>query len=125
MKSIFVTFLLALITTFSFAQFPQKNAPDSCCYVTPDLRAAIFIDNNSMVNVKVAKKQGDKVKIKVLENNKVLYQKNYKPWDLVDVKYDISQFPNGQYTFEIVQDNEVVFSKIINTKAAGDKLVQR
>ncbi|MDP2721206.1 MAG: hypothetical protein Q8O72_00500 [Bacteroidales bacterium] len=125
MKSIFLTLSLALIATFSYAQFPQKKTPDTCCYVAPELRVAIFTDNNAIVNVKVAKNPGDKVKIKVLENNKVLYQKIYKSWALVDVKYDISQFPKGQYTFEIVQDKEVVFSQIIHVNASGDKLAQR
>ena len=49
-----------------------------------------------------------------MENHKVLFQKNYKKWALVDAKYNISQFPDGEYTFEIIQDKKVVFSQTIH-----------
>ncbi len=125
MKSIVLTFALALIASLSFAQFPQTQSPDSCCYVANDLRASIFSANDALVNVKVAKKAGDKVKIRVKEDNKVLYTKNYKSYELVDLQYDISQFPEGNYTFELVQNNRVVFSKIIEHDPHAEQLAQR
>jgi hypothetical protein len=125
MKTIILTLSLALIATFSFAQFPQSDSPDSCSYVTTDLRASIYMDNNSLVNVKVAKHVGDQVKIRVKENNKILYQKNYKSWSLIDLKYDISQFPMGEYTFEIVKDKEVVFAQTIEYTESNEHLVLR
>jgi len=114
MKSIVLTFTLAIIASFSFAQFPQTQSPDSCCYVANDLRASIFAGTDALVNVKVAKKAGDKVKIRVKEDNKVLYSKNYKSYELVDLQYDISQFPEGRYTFELVQNNRVVNWRNVN-----------
>ncbi len=125
MKTIILTLSLALIATFSFAQFPQSDSPDSCSYVTTDLRASIFMDNNSLVNVKLAKHVGDQVKIRVKENNKILYQKSYKSWALIDLKYDISQFPMGEYTFEIVKDKEVVFAQTIEHTESNEHLVLR
>jgi len=125
MKSIVLTFALALIASLSFAQFPQTQSPDSCCYVANDLRASIFSNTDALVNVKVAKKAGDKVKIRVKEDNKVLYTKNYKSYELVDLQYDISQFPEGNYTFELVQNNRVVFSKIIEHDPHAEQLAQR
>ncbi len=113
MKTITLTIVLALIATISFAQFPQSSSPDSSCFTNDDLRAAIYMETPSYVKVKVAKRIGDKVKIRVKENNKVIYTQNYKSWALVNVQYDIRQFPEGEYTFEILQNKEVVFSQVI------------
>ncbi|PIQ35102.1 MAG: hypothetical protein COW63_02155 [Bacteroidetes bacterium CG18_big_fil_WC_8_21_14_2_50_41_14] len=125
MKTIILTLSLVLIATFSFAQFPQSDSPDSCSYVTTDLRASIYMDNNALVNVKVAKHVGDQVKIRVKENNKILYQKSFKSWALIDLKYDIDQFPMGEYTFEIVKDKEVVFAQTIKLEETDGQLVLR
>lgn len=124
MKTITFTLILVLITGISFAQFPQSSSPDSCCYVEDDLRAAIFEGNPDYIHVKVAKKPGDKVKIRVKDKNKTLYAQNYKKYARVDVQYDIREFPTGTYTFEIVQGKEVVFSKIID-KDNREALSQR
>ena len=116
MKTLTLTIVLALIATFSYAQFPQSSSPDSCCYNAEDLRAAIYLGSPEMVFVKMAKKVGDKVKLRVKENNQVLYQKNYKKWALVNVKYNVSEFPEGAYVFEIIQNKEVVYSHTIQIR---------
>jgi len=108
------TFALALLAGSLFAQFPQSSSPDSCCYVENDLRAAIYEGNPDYIHVKVAKLSGDKVKIRVKDENKTLYAQNYKKYSRVDVQYDIKDLPLGSYTFEILQGKEVVFSKVIN-----------
>lgn len=117
MKTIVLTIVLTVLATFAFAQFPQSESPDSCCYVSEDLRVAIFMDNESYVNVKIAKIPGELIKIRVKENNNVLYLKRIKKWAVADVKYDISQFPEGVYEFEILKDNKVVFTKTIERGA--------
>ena len=114
MKTFTLTLAMALIATLSFAQFSKAQGPDSCCYKAEDLRASIYMSSPNMVNVEVAKEIGDKVIIRVKENYKTLYRKSYKSWALVDAKYDISKFPEGEYTFEIIQDRKVVFSQTIN-----------
>lgn len=113
MKTLVLTLALTVLTILAFAQFPQSQAPDSCCYVADDLRVAIFNDNDSLVNVKIAKIPGELVKVRAKENNKVLYQRRIKKWAIANLQYDICQFPNGTYVFEIVKDKEVVFSKTI------------
>ena len=113
MKPLILTLALTVLSIFSFAQFPQSDIPDSCCYVANDIRVAIFKGNNSHVNVKVAKIPDELIKIRVKEDGKVLYQQRIKKHAITDLKYDISQFPNGTYIFEIVKDKEVVFSKTI------------
>jgi hypothetical protein len=118
MKTIKLTFTFAIILMagIAFAQFPQSSSPDSCSYVEEDLRAAIFEGNPDFVHVKVAKKLGDKVKIRVKDENKTLYAQNYKKYARVNVQYDIREFPEGSYTFEILQGKEVVYSKVIEKK---------
>ncbi len=114
MKTFTLTLAMAFIATLSFAQFSKAQRPDSCCYKAEDLRASIYMSSPNMVNVEVAKEIGDKVIIRVKENQKILYRKSYKSWALVDAKYDISKFPKGEYSFEIVQDKKVVFKQVIN-----------
>ncbi|MFK5854753.1 MAG: hypothetical protein QM503_01395 [Bacteroidota bacterium] len=113
MKTLILTLSLTLLSIFSFAQFPQSDIPDSCCYIADDIRVAIFKDNNSMINVKIAKIPGEVIKIRVKEDGKVLYQQRIKKHAKTDLQYDINQFPVGVYVFEIVKDKEVIFSKII------------
>lgn len=119
-----LAFALVLIAGISYAQFPQSSSPDSCCYVEDDLRAAIFEGNPDYIHVKVAKKAGEKVKVRVKNKNKTLYAQNYKKYARVDVQYDIREFPTGSYTFEIIQGKEVVFSKQI-TKDSLNVLSKR
>jgi hypothetical protein len=125
MKTITLTIVLALIASLSFAQFPQSSSPDSSCYVEEDLRAAIYEGNPDYIHVKVAKKSGDKVKIRVRNDNKTLYAQNYKKFSRVDVQYDINAFPEGSYTFEILQGKEVVYSKVIDKNNNSEALSQR
>jgi len=125
MKTIILTLALTVIATLGFAQFPQSTSPDSCCYVADDLRVAIFQDNDSFINVKIAKIPGDLIKIRVSENNKVLYQRRVKKHAITDLQYDINQFPIGTYSFEIIKDNEVVYTKMIEQTEPVENLVQR
>ena len=50
MKALVLTLTLTVLAAFTFAQFPQSQAPDSCCYVADDLRVAIFKGNDSYIN---------------------------------------------------------------------------
>jgi len=125
MKTITLTIVLALMASLSFAQFPQSSSPDSNCYVEEDLRAAIYEGNPDFIHVKVAKKSGDKVKIRVKSDNKTLYAQNYKKFSRVDVQYNINEFPEGSYTFEILQGKEVVYSKVIEKNNSSEALSQR
>jgi hypothetical protein len=123
MKTITLTIVLALVATLSFAQFPQSTSPDSCCYETADLRAAIYQGNPDFIHVKVAKMSGDKIKFRVKDGAKTLYSKNYKKYARVDVQYDIKDLPVGAYTFEILKGSEVVYSRVIDKSQDQEMLV--
>lgn len=113
MKTIILTLALLSLSLISNAQFHHSEVPDSCSFITNDLRAAIYKDNDSMINVRIVKIPGELIKIRVSGNNNVLYQKRVKKWAIADLVYDISQFPKGEYTFEIIKNKEVVYSKTI------------
>ena len=125
MKTIILTLAFIAIATLGFAQFPQSTSPDSCCYVADDLRVAIFQDNDSFINVKIAKIPGELIKIRVKENNKTLYQRRVRKHAITNLLYDISQFPIGTYSFEIIKDNEVVYTKIIEQAEPMMNLAQK
>ena len=125
MKTIILALAFIAIATLGFAQFPQSTSPDSCCYVADDLRVAIFQDNDSFINVKIAKIPGELIKIRVKENNKTLYQRRVRKHAITNLLYDISQFPIGTYSFEIIKDNEVVYTKIIEQAEPIENLAQR
>ena len=125
MKSIALTLAAVLFATLSFAQFPQSQSPDSCCYLADDLRPAVYMDQSDKVNVQVAKLLGDKVKIRVKDNNEILYTKSYKAYERVDLAYDISQFHTGDYTFEIIQNKNVVLSQVFSLPEDNAQLASR
>ena len=125
MKSIALTLAAVLFATLSFAQFHQSQSPDSCCYLADDLRAAVYMYQSDKVNVQVAKLLGDKVKIRVKDNNEILYTKSYKAYERFDLAYDISQFPAGDYTFEIIQNKNVVLSQVFSLPEVNAQLASR
>ncbi|NQU32348.1 MAG: hypothetical protein HQ521_03865 [Bacteroidetes bacterium] len=113
MKTIALSLTLLVLATFSFAQFPQSSASDSCCYVTNDLRAAIIDNDRSTVDVKIAKLPNEVVKIRVRDNNEIIHQTRVKKEEIVDLKFDLVNYPEGKYVFEILKKNQVVYSKEI------------
>jgi len=113
MKALILTIAISILATFSYAQFPQSSADDSCCYVSKELRAAIIDLDGSLVDVKIAKLPGEVVKIRVKDGNKVIHQTRVKNEEIVDLKFDLAQYPEGNYTFEILRKNDMVYSKEI------------
>ena len=124
MKTIILTTALVVLSALTFAQFPQKNAPDSCCYVAGDLRVVIFQNNDSTVTLKMAKNPGELVKIRIKEDGtKLLHQRRVKNHAIARLVYDLREFPVGDYVFEIVKDKEVVFSKTVTRTNSTNSLV--
>jgi len=116
--------VLTLLTSLTYAQFPQSGIADSCCYISDDLRVAIFMDQESLVNVNIAKYPGELIKVRVKENNKILYNKRIKSQAIVKQKFDLQQFPDGEYIFEVVKDREVVFTQKIKLGESVENLAQ-
>lgn len=115
MKTLILTTALVVLTALTYAQFPQNDAPDSCCYVAQDLRVSILQNNDSTVTLKMAKVPGDLVKIRIIEDgDKLLHQRRVKSHALAQLTYDLHNFPEGDYTFEIIKDKKVVYTKKVS-----------
>jgi len=124
MKTLILTTALVVLSALSFAQFPQENAPDSCCYLANDLRVVIFQNNDSTVTLKMAKNPGELIKIRIKENgSKLIHNRRVKNYAAASLVYDLHEFPVGDYVFEIIKDKEVVFSKTVSRTNSSINLV--
>ena len=77
---------------------------------TVDLEIALLQTTADQFTLVMAKEPGVPVKIKVYENNKLLYTRKVKKPGTANIKYDISQFPDGEYTFKVEKEKNVVYS---------------
>ena len=112
MKTLILTTAMVVLTTLSFSQ--NELAAKSNDYVlnSEDLTVAMFANSEDQVTMILLKNPETVVKLKVKsENNRVLYTKRFKKADKSHVRYDISEFPTGEYTFEIVKDKDVLYSQ--------------
>ncbi len=113
MKAIILTIALALTATFAIAQFPQSQVADSNCYISENIRATILDKSGAIIEVKIAKLPGEVVKIRIHDENEIIHQTRVKKHELVDLDFDLSNLPEGKYIVEILDRNNVVFSKEI------------
>jgi len=125
MKTLILTTALVVLTTILFAQNNETKKENQLVLNTKDVKASIFPNSNDMVTLILEKKPGELVTVKVKdEDGKVLYTKRMKKVDTTKTKFDIQKFPAGTYTFELVHDREVLYTKTINktenTIAAAD-----
>lgn len=125
MKTLVITFALIIASTLSYAQFPQSFASDSCCYISKELRAAIVDLEGSSVDVKIAKLPNDVIKIRVKDGSDIIHQTRVKKEEIVNLKFDLAQYPEGNYTFEILRKNDMVYSKEINTSTDNYALASK
>lgn len=115
MKTLVLTTALVVLTTISFAQSEIENKESQLVLNTEDIKASIFPNSNDMVTLVLEKKPGEVVTIKIKEENgKLVYQKRIKKIDSTKTKFDIREFPSGEYTFELIKDKKVLYSKKIS-----------
>lgn len=115
MKTLVLTTALAVLTTLTFAQSEIENKESQLVLNTENIKASIFPNSNDMVTLVLEKKPGEVVTIKIKEENgKLVYQKRIKKVDSTKIKFDIRELPDGEYTFELVKDKQVLYSKRIN-----------
>ncbi len=115
MKTLILTTALVVLTTLTFAQSENENKEVHKVLNTEDVKASIYPNSNDMVTLMLQKKPGEVVTIKVKEESgKLLYAKRIKKADTTRTKFDIHEFPAGEYTFELVKDRKVLYSKKIS-----------
>ena len=119
MKTLILTTALVVITTFSFAQLPKPEVNDTLKLKNTDIEVAILQNADDQVNLLMAKEPGKLVKIKVYEDNKLLYIRRVKKAGTANIKYDISAFPDGEYVFQVEKDKKIVFSAKVHKGPAS------
>jgi len=115
MKTLILTTALVVLTTILFAQNNEIKKENQLVLNTKDVKASIFPNSNDMVTLILEKKPGELVTVKVKDKDgKLLYTKRMKKVDTTRTKFDIQKFPAGAYTFELVHNREVLYTKTIN-----------
>ena len=114
MKTLGLTTVLVVLTTLTYAQSEKENA-DKAKAVNPEsVICNLYPSADNQVTLILRKETGDKVTVKVKEDDGTLvYRKRIKKSNNNKITYDIAQFPNGSYTFEVAKDKEVVYSKVV------------
>ena len=112
MKTLVLTAALVVLTVATYAQ--NENSVKSNDYVlsTDEISIAFYPNSSDEVTMILSKDEGQKVKVRITDSNDMtLYSKKYGKENNARVKYDVSKFPAGEYTFEVIEGNEVLFTK--------------
>lgn len=112
MKTLILTAALAVSTALATAQEPAASGMQAD-NPKPAVEVAVLQHSNKEITLLMEKAPRELVKIKVYEDGKLLYAQRVKKEATANITYDISQFPDGTYTLEVVKDKEVVYTSAI------------
>lgn len=105
MKSFIFATAIALMMSFSVAASTDGTKSTSAT------RAVIFQTNQQSVDVYVAKKAGELVKIRIYdESGSRLMTTNVKKQATRYIRYHLTELPSGNYTVSVEKDNEILSS---------------
>jgi hypothetical protein len=113
MKTLILTAALAVSTALAGAQKPAPTSDDSVEMKKTSVEVAVLQHANDEVTLLMEKAPRELVRIKVYEGNKLIYMQRVKKEATANITYDISEFPDGNYTIEVVKDKEVVYTSDI------------
>lgn len=103
---------MVVIATLTFSQNENQVTNNQFVHQGEDVTVAMYPNSGDAVTMILSKTPETKIKLVVKsDNDEVLYQKQFKKIDNTRVKYDISEFPSGEYTFEVVQGKDVLYSQ--------------
>ncbi|HRX97193.1 MAG TPA: hypothetical protein P5514_09640 [Bacteroidales bacterium] len=112
MKTLILTTAMVVIATLTFSQNENQVTNNQFVHQGEDVTVAMYPNSGDAVTMILSKTPETKIKLVVKsDNDEVLYQKQFKKIDNTRVKYDISEFPSGEYTFEVVQGKDVLYSQ--------------
>jgi hypothetical protein len=118
MKTLILTTALVVLATLSFSQDEMKSASNEFVLNSENVAVAMYPNNSDAITMILSKSPDAVIKLRVKsESDRVLYQKKFKKVDNARVKYDISEFPSGDYTFEVVNGKDVLYSQKFSKKA--------
>jgi len=120
MKSRKFLFAVTILMTSLFSNVSAQNEKNDKSNITKFEQVQISYDMKDLVTVEYfdALTQSPwKMKVRVYEESgKLLYSSVSRKKGNARVSYDISQFPAGNYTFELYKNRESVYTKAIVKK---------
>ncbi len=125
MKTLIVTAVLVVLTTTTFAQKETSAQSNDFVLNSEQITVAFYPNSNDAVTMILSKDEGQRVKVRVTDSNEnVLYAKRYSKVNSAMVHFDVSEFPAGNYTFEVVDGNKVLYTKTITKRDNAIALAQ-
>lgn len=113
MKTLVLTAALVILTATTFSQNAKENTAKE------NLNVELFSKSVNMVTMKVDKDSTTNLAVKVRdEDGNMLTQKWIKKTNTKTFTFDISNLPEGEYKFEIIKRNKILYSKVV-TKGQG------
>lgn len=104
-----------MIFSISFAAFAGKN----------NLKAGITLKTNETIEIRVDKAGSETISLNVYnEVGERVFEKSFITGKGIRINHDISGFPNGIYTYEVIDNTEVVYSARI-LKSSDNSLEYR
>ena len=112
MKTLVMTTALLMLATIAFTQEKMQADSNNIVFEGKHIKCVMYPSNNDMITMILEKEPGEKVNLRIKQSDsEILYQKRMNNVDKARVKFDISDFPSGEYTFELVRGNKVLYTK--------------
>ena len=112
MKTLILTTAMVVLATLSFSQNESKVESNEFVKSDDGVTIVMYPNSGDAVTMILSKTPESKVKLQVKSSaDEILYSKKFNKTDKARVKYDISEFPSGDYTFEVVKGKDVLYSQ--------------
>jgi hypothetical protein len=112
MKTLVLTTALVVLSTITFAQKEIAKATETKTEAKENVICNLYPSAEEQVTLILRKESGEKLIVKVSDSEgSMVHQKRIKKADDSKITYDISDLPQGTYTFEVIKDKEVVYTQ--------------
>ena len=119
MKTLILTAALALTASLAIAQEPAVKNNDEAVIEKSEIKAAVLQHADDEITLLMEKEPRELVKIRMYDGNSLLYSQRVRKEATANITYDISAFPDGDYTLELIKDKKVVY--VANISKGGNK----
>lgn len=117
MKTTILTSVLAVLTAVTFAQKISANANETKSE-SPKVNVAMFATVSDHVTMIVMKQPEDKLNLKIRDDEgSVVFEKSLRRPENRKIEFDLSQLPEGSYTFELRKGRQVVYTNLVSKES--------
>jgi len=111
MKTLVLTTALLVLTSLTYAQTVKENTET---IKSDNVTCNLYPSGGDQVTLILMKETDDKVTVKLKnDNGSLVYQKKIRKSNDNKIKYDLEKLPKGSYTFEVVKEKEIVYTKVV------------